>query len=55
MLVLGGAVLGMLMGAITARRKGGSRLDMVQYAASGGIALALVGMIATIIIHRIAV
>ncbi|MGR3599145.1 MULTISPECIES: hypothetical protein [Roseobacteraceae] len=52
MLVIGGAVLGAALGAITARRKGGNRLDMLQYAAACAIALAIVGLFATVFIHR---
>lgn len=52
MLVIGGAVLGAALGAIAARRKGGNRLDMLQYAAACAIALAIVGLFATVFIHR---
>ncbi|MFK7753742.1 MAG: apolipoprotein acyltransferase [Sedimentitalea sp.] len=55
MLVIGGAMLGAGLGAMTARKRGGKPLDMAQYAAGYGIALGLLGMIATIIIHRAAV
>jgi hypothetical protein len=55
MLVIAGAVTGAVLGALAARKQGGNRLDMAQYAASGGIALGLVGMIATILIHRAAI
>ena len=54
MLVIGGAVLGAALGAITARRKGGNRLDMLQYAAACAIALAIVGLFATVFSHRAA-
>jgi len=52
MIVLTGALIGIALGAFLARRRGGTRWDMAQYAASMGIALALVGMIATVVIHR---
>lgn len=54
MLVIAGALIGAGLGAMAARKQGGNRLDTAQYAAAGGIALALVGMMATIIIHRAA-
>jgi len=52
MLVIGGAVLGAIIGGLTAKRRGGSPLDIAQYAAGYAIALALVGMVATVVIHR---
>ncbi len=55
MFVIGGALLGAVIGAITARKRGGSRLDMAQYAAGFGIAFAIAGMLLTIGIHRLAV
>ena len=55
MLVIAGAVIGAGLGAWTAKRQGGRGLDMLQYAAGFGIALALAGAIATIVLHRLAV
>ena len=55
MIVLGGALLGILIGVMTAKKRGGTKLDMAQYGASFGIAFALVGLILTIVIHRMAV
>lgn len=52
MIVIGGLVLGIFIGARTAKKNGGGRLDMAQYAAGYGIAFAMVGMIATIAISR---
>jgi hypothetical protein len=54
MLVITGALVGAILGAISARRNGGRAIDMLQYGAGGAIALALVGTIATIVIHRMA-
>lgn len=54
MIVIAGLVLGVVIGAVTARKRGGARLDMAQYAAGYGIAFTLLGLIATIIIERIA-
>jgi hypothetical protein len=47
-----GFVLGALLGALRARRRGGNRLDMAQYAAVFGIAFALLGVVVTVIIGR---
>ncbi|MHA6261639.1 apolipoprotein acyltransferase [Arenibacterium sp. CAU 1754] len=55
MIVIAGALIGAIFGALTAKRNKGSLADILQYAAGYGIALALVGMVATIIIHRAAV
>ena len=55
MIVIAGAVLGAVLGALTAKKRGGSRLDMAQYAAASAIALSLAGLILTLIIHRAAV
>ena len=51
MIVLAGAILGALLGALQARRLGGKSLDMLQYAAGFGIAFSLVGLFVTIIIE----
>ena len=52
MIVIGGMVLGTLIGAYTAKKNGGGRLDMAQYATGYGIALALLGLVITIAISR---
>lgn len=52
MIVLGGLVLGITLGILTARRQGGKSLDMAQYAAGYGIAFMLLGLFATIFIDR---
>ena len=41
-----------MLGALSARRQGGKAADIAQYAAGYAIALALLGMIATIVIER---
>ena len=38
MLVIGGGILGVLVGGFTARKRGGSTADILQYAAGFGIA-----------------
>ncbi|QBF31558.1 apolipoprotein acyltransferase [Thalassococcus sp. S3] len=55
MIVIGTAILGAILGFATAKRRNGSRLDMAQYAAGYGIAFALLGLVATVTIHRMAV
>lgn len=52
MIVIAGALIGALWGGWSAKKRGGSRLDILQYAAVYAIALALVGMIATVFIER---
>lgn len=48
MIVLAGLLGGAVYGAMVAKRRQGSRLDMAQYAAGYGIAFAIVGVFATI-------
>jgi hypothetical protein len=53
MFVIGGLVLGAIVGALTARRRGGKPADMAQYAAGFGIAFGLLGLFATLILDRL--
>lgn len=52
MIVLIAAVIGALWGARTAQKRGGNRLDILQYAAGFAIAFALVGMLSSVILDR---
>lgn len=52
MIVIGALLLGVFLGVRTAKKQGGSRLDMAQYGAVYAIALGLLGLIATIAISR---
>ena len=52
MIVLIAALLGALIGGFTARKRGGNRLDILQYAAGYALAFVIVGMIATVLIDR---
>lgn len=52
MLVIGGALIGAILGGLTARRQNGAKLDIAQYAAAYAIAFAVLGMIATVVIDR---
>ena len=53
MIVIGGFILGAVIGGLTARRRGGKRLDILQYAAGYGIAFTLLGLFATLFIDRL--
>ena len=50
---LAGLVLGALLGAWNARRRGGKRLDLAQWAAAGAIMGSLVGLFVMIFLLRI--
>ncbi len=52
MIVLAGLVVGAVWGATSARRSGGNRLDMAQYAAVWGIIGGVAGLFATIALER---
>ena len=52
MIVVIGVLGGAIIGAVTAKRRGGNRLDMAQYAAGYGIALGLLGLFVTIFLER---
>lgn len=52
MIVIAGLVLGAIFGAVLAARRGGKRLDILQYAAGFGIAFCLLGLFVTIFIER---
>jgi hypothetical protein len=52
MIVLVLAVIGLLLGFRTASKRGGNRLDILQYTAGYGIAFTLLGVIITIVIER---
>ena len=54
MIVIGGAVIGAIYGALLARRRKGTRADMFQYGAGFAIAFALLGLFLTILIDRLA-
>lgn len=55
MFVLGGALLGLIVGAMIARKRKGKRLDVLQYAAVYALIFAIIGLFFTIGIHRFAV
>ncbi|KEJ87926.1 hypothetical protein [Sulfitobacter donghicola] len=53
MIVIGLAILGAIIGGMTARKRNGNRKDIAQYAAGYGMAFLIVGMFLTVIIDRI--
>lgn len=52
MIVIGGLVLGAVIGASNALRRGGRWPDALQYAAGFGIAFGLIGLFVTIFLER---
>ena len=52
MIVIAAALIGARIGGLTARRRGGNRLDMAQYAAGYALSFVVVGLIATVLIDR---
>ncbi|MCI5110828.1 MAG: apolipoprotein acyltransferase [Marivita sp.] len=55
MIVLAGALLGAIIGALTAKRRKGNRADMWQYGAVYAIGFSLIGLILTIAIEKLVV
>lgn len=53
MIFFASMIFGALLGAFRARRRGGERLDIAQYAAVHAIIFALIGLFVTIAIHRL--
>lgn len=53
MIVLVSFILGALWGGFLARRRGGNRLDIAQYAAAFGMAFAIAGLFLTVLFERI--
>ncbi|KIN66431.1 hypothetical protein Z946_446 [Sulfitobacter noctilucicola] len=45
-------IIGAVIGGLTARKRGGNRMDMAQYAASYAIAFALLGLVLTVLLDR---
>ena len=52
MIVIVAALLGAIIGGMTARKRGGNKLDIAQYAAGYALAFVIVGLIATVVIDR---
>jgi hypothetical protein len=49
---LGGLVIGALLGALGARRRGGKTADLLQWAAVGGILLGIAGLVVLLVLDR---
>ena len=52
MFVFSGLLLGAVLGGLQARKRGGARLDIAQYAAAFAIAGAILGLFVTIFLDR---
>ena len=52
MIVILAFALGALWGGFLARRRGGSRLDIAQYAVAFGLAFGIVGLFVTVAAER---
>jgi hypothetical protein len=53
MILFPAIALGAMIGWLRARRRGGNRLDRLQYAAGHAIFFAILGLFATILYHRL--
>ncbi len=54
MIVFIAALIGGVIGGRIASKRGGNRLDIVQYVGIYALAFGLVGLILTLIVHRMA-
>ncbi len=54
MIILACLILGIFLGVATARKRGGNRLDMAQYAAGFAIAFMILGLFLTLLVERLA-
>jgi hypothetical protein len=54
-LIISGIVLGAILGPVRARQLGGKRNDALHYGAAFALIGALLGLFATIIVHRLSV
>ena len=54
MTVIVSALVGVVLGVLSARRHNGNRFDIAQYAAGYGIAFALLGLFLGLLIERLA-
>ena len=53
MIVIAAAILGVCIGAYTARKRGGNKLDIAQYAVGYALAFVVVGLILTVVADRL--
>jgi len=54
MIVLSGALIGVIVGALLASKRKGRALDIAQYAAGFAILFMIIGLFATLFVHRAA-
>jgi MFS-type transporter involved in bile tolerance (Atg22 family) len=54
MFVIIGALLGAVLGSMIAKKRGGKRLDILQYGAVYAMIFAMLGLFVTLILHRMA-
>ncbi len=52
MIVAAFAIAGALIGGFTARKRGGTKLDIAQYAGSYALAFGIVGLFVTVFLTR---
>ncbi len=52
MIVIAALLLGAIVGGLTARKRKGKRLDILQYAVAYGLAFAIIGLFLTVFIDR---
>ncbi|SFK57025.1 hypothetical protein [Shimia haliotis] len=55
MIVLVGTLLGLLTGGTIAKRRGGKKLDILQYAVIYAMIFGILGLFITLIIHRFSI
>jgi len=53
MIVIAGAIVGAILGTLTAKKRGGTRADLWQYGTVYAIAFSLGGLILTIAIEKL--
>lgn len=52
MIVIGALILGAILGALSAKKRGGNTADLLQYGAVYAIAFGIVGLLVTIFVDR---
>ncbi len=55
MIVILGALLGAVLGVLAAKRRGGSGLDLAQYAGAYALVFGIIALVITVIIARLSV
>lgn len=53
MITLGFALVGAIIGGLTAKKRGGNRLDIAQYAAGYAMAFGVIGLFVTVFVVRL--